>query len=315
MTDQGNIIDPIIGAMLAEMAEQNAPSLSSLPVDMAREVVREMTQVEEPTDIDHIEMISITGPAGTMPARLYRPIADETLPALVFYHGGGWVICDLDTHDEVCRRLADEARCLVVSVDYRMAPEHVFPACVDDACAALDWVRDNAADLNIDPDRIAVGGDSAGGNLAAVTALRAKANNGPSIAFQLLIYPVTNLSDMSTQSYLDFAEGFQLARADMQWFRDTYMGEDGDPAHADVSPLLAQDLSGLPKAYVATAGFDILRDEGHAYADALKAAGVEVEQECFTDQIHGFMNLAAAIPSSSAACSSIAKKLHEAFKL
>lgn len=206
-------IDPMISAMLAEMAEQNAPALSSLPVDIARQAVKEMVVVEQPTATHTIEMVDIEGPLGTIPARLYRPEADETLPVLVFFHGGGWVICDLDTHDEVCRRLANEARCVVVSVDYRMAPEHLFPAAVDDCYAALEWVVANAAALNVDASRLAVGGDSAGGNLATVAALKSRALSGPDIAFQLLIYPVTNMAQMNTQSYNDFAEGFQLARA------------------------------------------------------------------------------------------------------
>lgn len=305
-------IDPIIAAMLAEMAEQNAPALSSLPVDIARQAVKEMVVVEEPTATHAIEMVDIEGPLGTIPARLYRPEVDETLPVLVYYHGGGWVICDLDTHDEVCRRLANEARCVVVSVDYRMAPEHLFPAAVDDCYAALEWVAKNAAKLNVDASRLAVGGDSAGGNLATVAALKSRALSSPDIAFQLLIYPVTNMAEMNTQSYQDFAEGFQLARADMEWFGDTYLGENGDARHPHVSPLLADDLSGLPKAYVATAGFDVLRDEGKAYADAMAAAGVDVDYACFTDQIHGFANMAGAVPSSTAALSAIANKLKTA---
>ena len=315
MTTEKKTIDPVIAVMLAELAAENPPALYELPIDIARQAVKDMVVVEEPTAVRHIEMITIEGPAGGIPARVYRPEVNETLPALVYYHGGGWVICDLDTHDEVCRRLAREAHCTVISVDYRMAPEHVFPAAVDDAGAALEWVANNADELNIDASRIAVGGDSAGGNLAAVTALKAQANNGPSIAFQLLIYPVTNISDMNTGSYSDFIEGYRLSRSDMEWFRDTYMGEHGDSSHVDASPLLSNDLSGQPKAYVCTAGFDVLRDEGHAYADALIAAGVEVEQECFPDQIHGFMNMASAIPSSAAACSAVAEKLYTAFRV
>ncbi|WP_436493266.1 alpha/beta hydrolase [Actinokineospora sp. HUAS TT18] len=227
---------------------------------------------------------------GSLPARFYTPdgLGDDA-PLLVYYHGGGWVVGDLDSHDQVSRFLATRAGVKVLSVDYRLAPEHRFPAAVDDALMAFDYAVKNAAELGIDPDRIAVGGDSAGGNLAAVTSIQAVRAGGAVPKFQLLIYPAVDASVRRRSREL-FAEGFFLTSDDMDWFRDHYAPEEADWTNPLFSPLLAEDLTGLPPAYVATAGFDPLRDEGEAYADKLKEAGVKVLAVRYPDLIHGYFS-------------------------
>jgi acetyl esterase len=233
---------------------------------------------------------SIPGPGGPITARHYRPDNAAGAPLLVYYHGGGFVVGDLDTHDSVCRRICRDAVVHVLSVDYRLAPEHKAPAASDDAFAAYRWALDHAGDLGADPARVAVGGDSAGGNLAALVSQRAR-NEGTRLpVLQVLLYPVTNYSG-ETRSQTLFAEGFFLTKRDMDWFRVNYLdGADVDAADARVSPLLADDLSGLPPAVVATAGFDPLRDEGNRYAVAMRAAGVPVDLREFRSLMHGFAN-------------------------
>ena len=233
---------------------------------------------------------TVPGPAGDIAVRIYTPASPSgagTHAALVWYHGGGWVIGNLDGADYGCRMFANAADAVVVSVDYRLAPEARFPAAADDCYAATKWVAENAASIGVDPRRIAVGGDSAGGNLAAVVAQMAKAAGGPAIAFQLLVYPVTN-HDYGTTSYKENAEGYLLSKESMVWFWDLYLRTPADGKDPKASPLQAKDLSGLPPALVYTAEFDPLRDEGEAYAAALRAAGVKVEQIRYDGQIHGF---------------------------
>jgi len=255
---------------------------------------------------------TVAGPGGELPLRVYVPVHDGAgrLPALVFYHGGGWAIGSLDTHDRLARFLAADAGCVVVSVDYRLGPEHKFPAAVEDAVAAFDWVAENADELNVDAARIAIGGDSAGGNLAAVVSQSvAAADVRP--CFQLLIYPVTDLR-CDSASYISFENGFFLTRDLMHWFRGHYLS---DPAEADdprASPLLAADLTGVPPALVLTAGFDPLRDEGAAYAARLKEAGVEVAYRCYDGLIHGFASLSGPIPAGRAAVDDAAAGLRRA---
>ena len=239
--------------------------------------------------------LSIPGPAGPIPARLYRPDVPGPRPLVVFFHGGGWVLGDLDTHDGGCRFLARESGANVLAVDYRLAPEHRFPAAVEDAFAALRWAMENTARLEADPARIAVAGDSAGGNLAAVVAQLAARAGGPGPAVQLLIYPVTDLSTKHP-SYHFFSEGFLLNEADMDWFKGHYLPWPAAALDPKASPLLAVDLAGLPPAIVLTAGFDPLRDEGEAYAARLEAAGVRVHLRRAEGQVHGFFNLANMLP-------------------
>jgi acetyl esterase len=254
----------------------------------------------------------IEGPAGEIPLRLYTPVdaRGDALPGLVFYHGGGFVIGDLETHDDLCRCLANGSGCRVVSVDYRLAPEHPFPAAVDDCWAATQYVAANARAFGIDAARLAVGGDSAGGNLAAVVAQLAKLSGGPSIKFQLLIYPVTQLgSSHETVSMRENAKGYFLEKDGMDWFTRCYVA---DPAHRNdprVSPLLCKDLTGLPPAYVITAGFDPLRDEGKDYADALDKAGVSVTYVHYPSMVHGFFSFRSLVPKSREAISAAAAAL------
>jgi acetyl esterase len=241
---------------------------------------------------DHL----IPGPGGDIPVRVYVPEGSAPRPALVYFHGGGWVICNLDTHDVVCRALARRAGAVVVSVDYRLAPEHPFPAAVDDCYAATAWVAANAQELGVDPERVCVGGDSAGGNLAAVVSLRSRDEQGPAIALQAMVYPVTDLSSFETESYVEFATDHQLTRPMMEWFRNHYVPNAADWLHPYASPLLAPDLSRLPPALVITAECDPLRDEGEAYARRLEQAGVPVTCTRYAGMIHPFFSLSGAIP-------------------
>ena len=241
-------------------------------------------------DVEEVTELEIPGPAAPIPARLYRPAGlDDPAPLILYYHGGGHVICDLDTHDQPCRFLASEVPALVVSVDYRLGPEHPFPAAVDDSLAAYEWAIAQAGELGADPARIAVAGDSAGGNLATVVAQLATAGEGPAPAFQALIYPVTVYSS-ERPSYATYAEGFFLTREEMDWFRDNYFADPRDRTDPRASPILAHDLAGQPPAHVVTAGFDPLRDEGEAYAAALRDAGVPVTVKRERDLVHGFIN-------------------------
>jgi acetyl esterase/lipase len=269
-----------------------------------------------PLPMARVEALEIPGPAGSLPARLYTPVdaptGGSTTPEggrsasrnsssslLLYFHGGGWVIGDLDTHDSTCRFLAASTGFPLLSVDYRLAPEHPFPAAVEDATAAFRWAVEHAAELGASAERIAVGGDSAGGNLAAAVSLAARDAGGPAPAMQLLIYPVTDVVGGPSRQL--FAEGFQLTKADMDWFEAHYLSGGASGEDPRISVLRAKDLSGLPPAYIATAGFDPLRDEAEAYAERLRATGVRVALKRHPGLIHGFANLTAVSRSSRAA--------------
>ena len=250
-------------------------------------------------EIASVSEREVPGPNGPVPVRVYRPAGDAAKPVIVYYHGGGWVLGSLETHDGTCRRLADGADAVVVSVEYRMGPEDRFPAAVDDSYAALTWVAANAAEIGADPARLVVAGDSAGGNLAAVMSQRAR-EDGPAIAFQLLIYPVTD-HEFTSVSMEENAVGYYLTRDAMRWFYDHYLE---DPSQGDdprVSPLRAADLSGLPPAFVLTAQYDPLRDQGIAYADALREAGNVVEMTMYEGLFHGFFSMFDLIDAGKAA--------------
>jgi acetyl esterase/lipase len=254
-----------------------------------------------PIPMARTEQVSILGPAGTMDARLYVPTeSSEPAPLLVYFHGGGWVIGGLDTHDDPCRFLAAHAGARVLSVDYRLAPEHPFPAAAEDALAAYEWAATNFERLGADPARIGVGGDSAGANLAAATSLTARDASLPLPKMQLLIYPVTETAG-AARSRQTFAEGYMLTRADMDWFEDHYLPPGVDRDDPRVALLGASDLSGLPPAYIATAGFDPLRDEGEEFAERLRGAGVQVALRRHPGLIHTFLNLTAICPTARAA--------------
>jgi acetyl esterase len=255
-----------------------------------------------PIPVARVESIEIPGPAGAIDARLYVPqaLAQEPPSLLVFYHGGGWVIGDLDTHDNPCRFLAAHSEACVLSVDYRLAPEHPFPAAVKDVLAAYAWAVANAASLGVDPARIGVGGDSAGANLAAVVCLLARDQGTPPPAMQLLIYPVTQIGEETPSRQL-FKEGFLLTRRSMDFFEEQYLPRAEDHRDPRVSILHAGDLGGLSPAYIAIAGFDPLRDEGELYAQRLREAGVRVALRQHPGLVHTFANLTAICPSARSA--------------
>jgi acetyl esterase len=305
-------LDVKVKAMLAQMAELAMPKLWELAPPAARTAMRSSVFRGGNEPIGNSEDRKIPGPAGDIPVRVYSPVdaASDTLPGLVFFHGGGFVIGDLETHDDMCRVLSNQAGCRVVAVDYRLAPEHVFPAAVEDCWAATKFVAAHARDFGIDPARLAVGGDSAGGNLSAVVAQLAKQAGGPALVFQLLIYPVTQLgSSVETRSMRENAKGYFLEKEGMDWFTRCYVP---DPAHRDdprVSPLLCKDLSGLPPAYVITAGYDPLRDEGKDYADALDRAGVSVTYVHYPSMVHGFFSFRSLVPKAKEALAAAAGAL------
>jgi acetyl esterase len=252
-----------------------------------------------PRPMARVENLAIPGPRGEIGARLYvgldAPPAPQ--PLLVYYHGGGWVIGNLDTHDGACRFLAEHSDCRVLSIDYRLAPEHPFPEPLEDAVAAFAWAHEHAAELGADPKRIAVGGDSAGGNLATAVCLQLRDGGGPQPAMQLLLYPVTDA--VGGQASRDtFAKGFFLTRNDMEWFENHYIPDGIDEADPRASMMRAADVSGLPPTYMATAGFDPLRDEGEIYAARMREAGVQVVLQRHRGLIHGFANFTAICPSA-----------------
>mgnify|MGYP001174112107 CR=1 FL=1 len=254
-----------------------------------------------PTPVAAVENRAIPGPSGDIPVRLYRPTVaeDGLLPVLIFYHGGGWIQGDLDVHDEPCRRVANASGGLVISIDYRLAPEHKFPAGVDDCIAAFRWVRDYAGDIGADATRIAVGGDSAGGNLSAIVCQQIAAAGETGPMFQLLIYPATD-SRMATKSFEMFGEGFFLTRERIDWYLELYLNDfEAEKTDLRFSPVFAEDISDQPQALVITAGFDPLRDEGRAYHDRLVASGVKSEYLQYDGMIHAFINMAGTLPQGS----------------
>lgn len=292
VTIEGNTLDTTVQFMLfAQRVSRTGGLVASSDVDDARAMLHMLAaHLRSGVRVDTRD-IRIPGPdGGSIRARHYRPPVATGAPLLVFFHGGGFVIGDLETHDELCRLICRDAGVHVVSIDYRLAPEHPAPAGLDDCYAAYQWCVGNAAELGADPARIAVGGDSAGGNLAAVLCRLARADKVQAPVLQLLIYPVTDLVG-DTRSKVLFADGFFLRKADMDWFRECYLSGSALPASDPrISPLLADDLSGLPPALVLTGGFDPLRDEGTAYADALAAAGVAVDHRRYGSLVHGFVN-------------------------
>lgn len=289
-------LDPQIQAVLDQFRAAGIPPSHRLTVPEARATMlaRAASVPGEPEPVARIEDRAIPGPAGFLPIRIYTPADGGRRPLLVYFHGGGWVQGTLDTHDRICRSLANAAGCLVVSVEYRLAPEHRCPAAAEDAYTATRWVADHAAALGGDPARLAVGGDSAGGNLAAVVTLMARDRGGPPLAFQLLVYPVTD-HDFDTPSYREHAEGLLLWRDTMLWFWDHYVPDVAARDHPHAAPLRAADLHGLPPALVITAEYDPLRDEGEAYAARLREAGVPATCHRYPGMIHGFLGMAHAV--------------------
>ncbi len=310
-------LDKQVEAVLERAAKSPLPPFWQVSPAEARKMYLETRTVLQPPapDVARVEDLSMPGPAGEIALRHYRPIDSkdaDILPALVYFHGGGWVIGDLDTHDVLCRGLANAGRCAVVSVHYRLAPEHKFPGAFDDAVAATHWVHGNAAKLAIDPKRIAVGGDSAGGNLAAAVAIAFRDTWAPALSLQLLIYPVTDFR-MNTPSYAKNGDGYLLTRKTMEYFAAHYLRSNADVQDWRASPLLASDHSKLAPAYVITAGFDPLCDEGNAYADKLLAAGVTVTHECFEGMVHGFIGMGGVVATANHGVYRCGQALRNAF--
>ncbi len=302
---------PEYQAMFDALAEEPGPAITDLTPDEAREMYRLMRPVNPDLSVGGVVDRTVPGPHGDIPIRIYSPEGEGPFPVLVNFHGGGWVFGDLDTADGVCRDICKTANCVVVSVDYRMAPEHRFPVAVEDCYAATCWVADNPAVMNVNG-RLAVGGESAGGNLAAVMCLKARDEAGPDIHFQLLLYPVVD-ADMTRQSYVDNAEGYLLETKTMHWFWDYYCPDETKRQDPLASPLRAANHANLPPALVVTAEFDPLRDEGELYAATLKAAGTEAQAVRYDGLIHDFFATAqmfqASRPGFEHACETLTKHL------
>ena len=295
-------VHPQVQTILDLLAQMGGPKTSELSPEEARASYRMLGAAEVAEEVERVDDRRIPGPAGDIPIRVYTPAsavgADHGV--LVWFHGGGWTIGDLETADPTCRRLANRVEAVVVSVDYRLAPEHKAPAALEDCMAALAWVVENASLLGVDATHVAVGGDSAGGHLAAQVSQRCRDEFGPDIDHQLLVYPVTDLT-LSHPSIDENAEGYLLTKDTMEWFVANYLGPDDDPKDPRISPLHVEDLSELPPATVITAEFDPLRDEGEAYATRLREAGVATEVRRYDGMIHGFFAMATTLEDGAAA--------------
>jgi acetyl esterase len=306
-------LDPQAKALLDQMAAAGAPPLETMSATDARAGfagMKELGGAMEP--LRKTEDISIPVPDGQIPVRVYTPEGNAPMPGVVYFHGGGWVIGSPETLDAPCSMIANAANCVVVSVDYRLAPEFKFPTAAEDCYAATRWVAENARQLGIDPSRLAVAGDSAGGNLSAVVALMARDRGGPALVYQALVYPVTDFN-FDTPSYTENAEALLLTKAAMVWFWNHYLRSPEDGQNPYASPLRASDLSNLPPAFVVTAEYDPLRDEGRAYAERLRQAGVTVEAKNYDGMIHGFFQMPAVLAQGRQAVLDVAARLKEAF--
>jgi acetyl esterase len=302
-------LDPQAQAFLEQLAAAGAPPLHELSVEEARQVIVQLFGTTgAPEAVGAVQNRTIPGAAGEMPTRIYTPSGTGPFPVLVYFHGGGWVIGNLDAYDATCRALTNAAGCIVVAMEYRLAPEHKFPAAPEDCYAATQWVAANAAAIGGDPARLAIGGDSAGGNLTAVVAHMARDRGGPALRYQLLVYPVTDYH-FDTASYRENAEGYLLTKDAMVWFWNHYLRSTTDGTNPLASPLRAANLRGLPPAMVLTAEFDPLRDEGEAYAARLQEAGVPVTLRRYEGMIHGFFSLGAVFTQGQQAIADAAAGL------
>lgn len=307
-------LHPQLRAMLERIAEAGYPDQTTVAVAEARRITVDRAErfYGAPEPVDRVEPLTVDGAAGPLRARLYAMDSAAPLPIAVYFHGGGWVLGDVDSHDKGVRAITAAARCLSVSVDYRRAPEHPFPAAAEDCFAALRWVAANAARLGGDPARIAVAGDSAGGNLAAVSALTARDSGGPALAFQLLIYPVVD-SDLDGGTYATLGRAPVLDRARMAYFWDSYVPDPAQRSDWRCAPLRAATHAGLPPALVIGAGVDPLFGEGAAYAEALRAAGVEAEHLAFPRMTHAFFQAPGILDDARAAVDAAGAALRRAF--
>jgi acetyl esterase len=281
---------PQVQALLDELARQGLPPFDQMSVTQARLVALGFRDMQgETEDVGEVRDILVPGPAGMLPVRVYHPSPGQSLPLVVYFHGGGWVIGDLEIVDKPCRALANASQCVVASVNYRLSPETKFPGPAEDCYAATRWLADHAGEIGAGGRPVAVAGDSAGGNLAAVVAIMARDRHGPALAYQLLIYPVTTIAEGSQfASYRENADGYLLTKASMEWFWQHYLASPTDGSNPYASPLQATDLHGLPPTMVITAEFDPLRDEGLAYAKRLQEAGIRVKTSHYEGMIHGF---------------------------
>jgi acetyl esterase len=304
-------LHPEAQQLLAALAAAGLPPFEHMTVPQAREAAKGFIDLQGEPEETATEDRTIPGPAGDIPARVYTPTGDGPKPVIVYFHGGGWVIGDLDVCDNPVRRIANSTGAVVVSVDYRLAPEHPYPAAFDDSYAATAWVVEHAAELGGDPERVATCGDSAGANLAAAVALAARDRQAPRLAAQLLIYPVTDF-DFTTESYEQNGEGYLLTKGSMQWFWAHYLGAQDLGKDAFACPARADDFAGLPPAFVATAEFDPLRDEGEAYAANLRTAGVDVIAKRYDGMLHGFAWTLGATPSGAVLIDDLATAFRDA---
>ena len=304
-------LDPQAQAVMDAVAALGFPPNHEVSPEEARANGRARPRAVGPA-VARVEDRTIPGPDSELPVRIYTPEGEGPFPILAWFHGGGWVVGDLDSADATARNLTVGGQCVVVSVDYRLAPDTKFPGPAEDCYVATQWCANHAASLNADPSRLAVGGDSAGGNLAAAVSLMARDRGGPAIGFQLLVYPVTE-RNFETVSYTDNADGYQLSRDGMIWYWDHYLASDADASNPYAAPLQAGDLSNLPLALVITAEYDPLRDEGEAYAKALEEAGVPTTCTRYDGMIHGFFGMAAAVDKGRQAVDQASSLLRDAF--
>jgi len=304
-------LDPQAKQVMEQLAALGFPPPHTVSPEQARLNAKARPKTAGP-EVARVEQRNIPGPGPAIPVRIYTPTGAGPFPILVWFHGGGWVVGDLDMADATARHLAVGAGCIVVSVDYRLAPETKFPGPADDCYAATQWAVQHASQINGDPERIAVGGDSAGGNLAAAVSLMARDRSGPALAFQLLVYPVTQ-RDYTTSSYQSYADGYLLSRASMQWYWDHYLHSPTDASNPYAAPRVAPDLSALPPALVITAECDPLCDEGAAYARRLQAAGVPATYSCYSGMIHGFFGMPAVLDKGKQAVAEASAALQQAF--
>ncbi len=306
-------LDPQVRSVLDKIAEMGGPSINELSVEEVRRSSSALAALQGAgPQVAIVEDRALPGPGGDIRIRIYTPEGRAPFPVLIYFHGGGWVIGDIESSDPLCRNLANAAGCIVVSVDYRLAPEHPFPAAADDAFQAVLWIAAHASSFGGDASRIAVCGDSAGGNLAAVVSLMARDRGKPALKFQLLIYPVVDAAG-DTPSYRENADGYFLTRDAMKWFWNHYAPGEADRSHPYASPLRAGSFAGLPPALVITAEFDPLRDEGERYAGRMRDAGVSVQLLRYDGMIHGFFTMGAAIDQAQSAMRQAAAALRAAF--
>ncbi|HYW02919.1 MAG TPA: alpha/beta hydrolase [Gammaproteobacteria bacterium] len=307
------MLDLQLQALMEQAAEDGVPDVADLSPEEARAFYREFAGATDAPVADvEIEDRRIPGPEGEIPVRVYRPREAGLRPLLLFYHGGGWVIGGLDEYHGVVSNLAAQSGCVTVSVDYRLAPEHRFPAAVEDSYAALEWAAAHAGELGADPARIALAGDSAGGNLTAVMALLARDRNGPTLSFQAMIYPATAAGSSQYDSYRKYGEGYILTARGMDYFWKHYMGEGAEITDYRAAPLLAEDLGGLPAALVMVAGFDPLHDEGLEYAQRLTEAGTHVMVTDYPTLSHGFITMSGVLDAGKLAVEQVAAAIRRA---